>query len=310
MGTEHEIFLPLVYSSQKTLKSSFGAHGIRFGLAVQSSSFRSDIMRPIIEREAAIVTTENALTMQSVQAVRGVYHFWEVDAILGYADKLGVGVHGHTTSWWGHNPTWLTRGGFSKAELATILREHISMISHHCYKRLISVDTANEGYLSAGPWYPLGTDDYIRISFEASKEPRPYPPVVYNSIFDTSWEQEKALVSLNSGLIDGIGVQLHLATTMDWEYALDQMDRFLDRMQRRGDWVRLSEVGVRQQNDGESEQQAIIYAAVARLAVRYSDIVRDLVVWGVIPPMWRGDVGLWDSNGNPKPSYYAVMEAL
>ena len=39
-------------------------------------------------------------------------------------------------------------------------------------------------------------------------------------------------------------------------------------------------------------------------------MVTDFIIWGVTPPMWRGDVGLFDSDGSPKQSAYAILDEL
>ena len=207
---------------------------------------------------------------------------------------------------------------FSKTELENILSSHVARISQHYDGQLISLDSANEGYLGCGPWCTLGTNNYVRISFEAAHElylftipdgPTCIPtiPLIYNSIFFNREEEDKALSLLDTGTIDGIGIQLHLTSTEDWQGALNRADNFLNRVRKHGGWARLSEIGVWASSE---EEQAEIYQAITVLAIRHSDIVRDFVVWGVKDPSWRGDVTLFDVNGQPKLAYYAIIEEL
>ena len=304
---EHIYYFPIMYCNRDTLKGLFGEHGIRFGFAVSSKSFENEVKGAIIGEHASVVTPEVAMKMEFIQPKRNFYTFGEADKIVRYAQELGIDVHGHTASWSLQNPDWLLDGTFSKDELAHILYNHIFILVHHYEGQLISMDAANEGFLGCGPWCPLGTDNYVRISFDAAKNET---PLVYNSLFLSKDEEDKALALLDVGLADGIGIQLHLATTTDWQGALSRTDLFLDRIRKQGGWARFSEVGVHQQNDSESEQQALIYAEITKLAIKHSDIIHDFVIWGITPPMWRGDVGIFDHEGNPKPSYYAIMDEL
>ena len=277
---------------------------MRFGFAVSSGLFENPTTRAIIKEHASIVVTENALNMKYTQPKQGKFNFSEGDKIVRYARELGIDVHGHTASWWHANPSWLTDGTFSFAELEYILANHISTLSKHYDGKLASLIAANEGYLSCGVWHKIGMNNYVQTSFNAA---RGNTPLIYNSIFPDIQEENKALALLDAGSIDSIGIQLHLTSTADWKRRLDSTDKFLDRLKKRGAWACFSEVGVLATND---QEQAIIYAAVTQLAIKHKDVVRDIIVWGIIPPMWRGDVGIFDKDGIPKPAYWAVMDAL
>ena len=313
----YKVHFPLIYGGHKTLQSEFSKHGIRFGFAVGAGSFRNETTYTIIKNHAAIVGTECATKMEYTQPMRGMFDFTEADDIVDYAEELGIDVYGHSFSWSLQNPDWLDNGTFTYSELEYILFNHVNTLSHHFEGHLVGMDAANEGFLSCGPWCPLGTNTYVNTSLAAtqlmhSNGPlrKPAAALFYNSIFPTRAEEEFALALLDTGSIDGIGLQLHLATTTDWKRKLDSTDAFLSRIRVHGGIVRFSEVGVHQQNDSESELQALIFAQVTKLAIKHQDIVIDYVVWGIIPPMWRGDTGLFDREGNPKSSYYSVMEAL
>ena len=58
---------------------------------------------------------------------------------------------------------------------------------------------------------------------------------------------------------------------------------------------------------GTLRKQAEMYSELADLAARQR--VERFVVWGVKDPAWRGNVTLFDSQGNRKPAYYSLNKA-
>ena len=297
----HKIYLPIITLQQSSLKSSFARHGIRFGFAVGGSSFENPITRRLIEQHASIVATENALKMEYTQPYEGVFNFTKADDILRYSNELNIGVYGHALSWSLQNPHWLNTGEFTAEQLEVILKQHVSALAARYGSACIALDAANEGFVSKGAWAPMG-NDYINVSLEYARHDC---PVIYNSFFPSQSEYWQALVLLDAGKIDAIGIQLHLHYT-DWEYQLRRTEAFLQTIRNRGGWARFSEVGVL----APEPLQSTIYKETTKLALKYKDIVRDFVVWGIKDPAWRGDVTLFDKDGIPKPAYWAVMDAL
>ena len=307
----YTIHLPLISNYKPGLKDLFGKHGIQFGFSVGSASFRNETTRRLIVQHANIVTTENALKMEVTQPERGVFDFSEGDAIVAAAHELGIDVHGHTASWHMQNPKWLVEGEFTYEELAIILMDHVDELAwHYSEDQLVSLGTANEAYISpdgsiyGGPWQPLD-EDYVTISFLAKQTIGCL--VMYNSFMPyPEHEYTKALNLLDKGWADAIGIQLHLWDG-SYQEKLSSIEILLSQLRQRGSWCRFSEVSVLAANE---QAQAAVYAAVAKLAIKYSDVVRGVIVWGVKDPAWRGNVTLFNKQGEPKLSYHAVVEEL
>ena len=305
---EYRIYLPIVTSQVPGLKDLFGEYGIQFGFSVSSASFKNAITRPLVVQHANIVTPEVALKMEYTQPQQGVWDFTEADMIVAYAKELGIDVHGHTVSWALQNPDWLINGSFTHDQLDSILREHVRAITWHYRDKMVSFDAANEAYIHAdgsvygGPWQSLG-DEYINISFNCSlAKTKP----MYNSFFPhPDQEYPRALDLLDKKWADGIGIQLHLWTG-SYEATLASTEILLKSIRKCGSWCRFSEVGVL----GLEEPQADVYAAIIRLAIKYADVVKGIIVWGIKDPCWRGNVSLFNKYGQPKPAYYAVINEL
>ncbi len=304
----HFVYLPIISKNDASLKELFGNFGIQFGFSVSSGSFVNKIMRSIIVQHANLVTTEVALKMEHTQPEQGKWDWDEVDKIVGSAQELGIDVHGHTVSWALQNPDWLVNGSFTYEQLDSILREHVSWTTYRNRDKFVTFDSANEAYINedgsvyGGPWQPLD-EDYVAVSLKctlAKNKP------MYNSFFPhPDQEYPRALDLLDKGWVDGIGIQLHLWTG-SYQETLDKIETLLKQIRQRGKWCRFSEVGVL----GEGVSQAVAYVAITRLAIEYKDIVKGIVVWGVKDPVWRGNVTLFDNSGQPKLSYYAIVDEL
>ena len=269
----HTIYLPHVSSGYSSLKALFGKHGIQFGFAVSSGSFRSITTRRLIVQHANICTPEVALKMEYTQPQQDVWDFVEADKIVASAKPLGIDVHGHTLSWHMQNPEWLTTGAFTTGQLFEILADHIRTISYRYRNTMVTFDGPNEAYIApdggvfAGPWQPLG-EEYVNISFNcALAKTQP----MYNSFYPhPEMEYPKALDLLDKGWADGIGIQLHL---WDGSYktTLAHTEKFLTQIRQRHSWCRFSEVSVKANTE---QARAAVYAAITRLAIKYKDVVR------------------------------------
>ena len=309
----HTVYLPMVLRSLPTLKAAFAEHGLQFGFAVNNGSFGNDIIYSIIKEHASMVTTENALKMEYTQPEQGIYNFADGDAIVKHAQALGLDIHENGVMLEWQNPKWLIDGKFDRNQLASILGKHVETLAWHYRDQLVGLDVANEafagmdGSLMAGPWQPLN-DLYVFISFDSARAAN--CPVIYNcfSKFEHhNLEHSRALYLLDNEIANGIGIQLHLYEST-WEIDLGRTEAFLIRIRDHGGWCRFSEVGVLASND---RLQADVYRAITQLAIKYKDIVKEVITWGVRDPAgFRGNVTLFNNNGEPKPSCHAVMEEL
>ena len=311
-------YLPIVQNPLPRLQQLFGNYGIKFGFCVHEQSFTRRIRRSIITEHANFVSTGSQLNMKFTQPERNVFDWSRPDNIVKSAHELGIEVHGIPASWaYPLNPDWLVNGTWTNEQLADILKTHVSTLAARYEGKFVSLNVANEAYITGfdpvygGVWQPLG-DDYVRISFESARENSTYP-ILYNSFFPEPADEEydKALGLVSSGLADGIGIQLHLWTG-SWQATLTRTEAFLARIRAANGWCRFSEVGVL----GEDAEQAVAYAAITRLAKENCDIVKAVVVWGVSEWAWRSrpwlnqGVVLFDTNGQPKAAYYAMVKEL
>jgi len=313
----YKFYFPLIYNSEdiKSIGNEFIKHDIDFGFAVNSGIRTNTVQREIVTYHAKVVTMENDYKMKRTQLVKGVFNFWSADQIILFGNENNIDVYGHGVSWALFNPAWVNN--IPDSELAYELSNHVRIVCSH-YRNLSGMDVANEAYaggvrplgiestsLSAGPWSPLG-NDYINISFNSCRNVSS-TKVFYNSFFPHYTDVTQAIQLLDSGLADGIGIQFHLSEGVDYQGLFNRAEYIIQESRKRGTPVRFSEVGVWATSD---ETQANIYRDVVRLALDNNDVVTDFIIWGTTDPSWRGNVTLFNSDGSPKQSAYAILDEL
>ena len=313
------VYFPIIYNYPQVLIKSLGneflKHNIKFGFSVGSGIRNSKIQNEIVEYHAEVVTMENEYKMKQTQPTKGNFTFWGSDQIILFGSENNIDVYGHGISWAIFNPTWINK--VPDSELAYELDRHVRTVCSH-NQTLSGIDVANEAYaggsrdsvlndndIHAGTWLPLGVD-YINISFNSCKDVTNIK-VFYNSFFPHSGDSEKAIQLLDSGLAGGVGIQFHLTEGVDYQGLFNRARYIIQESRKRGTPVRFSEVGVWATSE---EKQALIYRDVVRLALDNSDVVTDFIIWGVTDPSWRGNVTLFNSDGSPKQSAYAILDEL
>src|SRR5262249_8392005 len=82
-------------------------------------------------REFSMVTPENMMKFQFIHPRRDVYAFCDGDALVAFAQANDMKVHGHALVWGEAVPEWVSKGGFSDAEIRDILHDHIATVVGH-----------------------------------------------------------------------------------------------------------------------------------------------------------------------------------
>jgi endo-1,4-beta-xylanase len=240
-------------------------------------------------------------------------------------------IRGHTLVWHNQLPSWLTGGNFTRDELISILRDHILTFVGRYRGRVWAWDVVNEavddsiGALRTNSfWFQRIGPDYIRLAFEYAREADPDARLYYN---DYSIEglngKSNGVYSLVSQLksqgvpIDGVGWQMHQINGFRTEPAHKTNAR---RLADLGLELSITEMDIRINLPSTSEE-------LNRQAAAYRDSInfclttpncRALLTWGFtdrhswIPSFFAGwgDALIYDAGYQPKPSYFALREAL
>lgn len=274
------------------------------------------------------LTPGNAMKWGSVEPTRGTYNWAEADQIVAFAEAHGQQVRGHTLAWHSQNPSWLTNGTWTSAELSTLLNDHIALEVGRYKGRLAAWDVVNEPFNEDGTyrqtlWYNgLGTG-YIAQALTAARAADPDAELYIND-YNVEGVNAKstALYNLVKSLkeqgvpIDGVGLQAHLILGQVPATLQQNIQRFADL----GVDVAITELDIRMTLPSDSTklaQQAADYKAVMNACVAVTRCT-GVTVWGFtdsdswIPDTFPGQGAAtpYDENYAPKPAYYAIAEAL
>ncbi|WP_320779668.1 endo-1,4-beta-xylanase [Streptomyces sp. CRN 30] len=274
------------------------------------------------------LTPGNAMKWGTVEPVRGSYDWAEADRIVEFAEAHGQQVRGHTLVWHSQNPSWLTNGSWTAAELGQVLDDHIATEVGRYEGRLATWDVVNEPFDEDGTyrrtlWYDTLGQDYIARALTAARAADPAAELYIND-YNVEGVNAKstALYDLVRSLkergvpIDGVGLQAHLILGQVPASLQQNIQRFADL----GVDVAITELDIRMQlpaTPAKLAQQADEYEAVVAACVAVSRCT-GVTVWGFtdsdswIPDVFEGYGAAtpYDEDYAPKPAYGAIATAL
>ncbi|SDN03594.1 endo-1,4-beta-xylanase [Streptomyces sp. cf386] len=318
---------PAAHAADTPLRDLAAAKGKVMGTAVTGSKL-TGTYGDIAGREFNALTPGNAMKWGSVEPTRGTFNWAEADQIVDFAEAHGQQVRGHTLVWHSQNPSWLTNGSWTSAELSQLMTDHIATEVGRYKGRLATWDVVNEPFNEDGTyrqtlWYNGLGADYIAQALTAARAADPSAKLYIND-YNVEGVNAKstALYNLVRSLkergvpIDGVGLQAHLILGQVPSTLQQNIQRFADL----GVDVAITELDVRMQLPSDSAkltQQAADYKAVMNACLAVSRCV-GVTVWGFtdsdswIPSTFPGQGAAtpYDENFAPKPAYHAIAESL
>ncbi|MGX1546387.1 endo-1,4-beta-xylanase [Streptomyces adustus] len=309
------------------LRDLAAAKGKVVGTAVTGSKLTGSY-GDIAGAQFGSLTPGNAMKWGSVEPTQGTFNWAEADQIVAFAQAYNQQVRGHTLVWHSQNPSWLTNGTWTSAQLGTLLQNHISTEVGRYQGRITAWDVVNEPFNEDGTyrstlWYNGLGADYIASALTWARAADPAAKLYIND-YNVEGVNAKstALYNLVKSLkergvpIDGVGLQAHLILGQVPSTLQQNIQRFADL----GVDVAITELDIRMALPADSTklaQQAADYKAVTAACVAVTRCV-NLTVWGFTDSdSWvdstfpgYGAATLYDANYAPKPAYYGVAEAL
>jgi endo-1,4-beta-xylanase len=283
----------------------------------------------IAAAEFNILTPENAMKWDATESSQNNFNFTEADRHVAWGQTNGMQIHGHTLVWHSQLPGWVS-GISSASTLTSVMNNHIDKVMAHFKGKILVWDVVNEAFEDNGNYrtsvfYNLLGKGFIEQAFIRARAADPAAKLIYNDYnleytgakSNAAYNMLKDLKSRNIP-VDGIGFQMHL----DIQYGFDYND-FATNMQRFADLgleIYITEMDVRVPSSpsaADLQTQANYYKGVIEKCMA-QPAVKAIQIWGFtdkyswVPQTFpgRGAALIFDSNYNPKPSYYAVQTAL
>ena len=294
--------------------SSFSPSGI--AAPPNASAFRNAALIRLVKEQFSILTPENELKpdfVLDVQASKSLVrntgdetsvavHFDSAKGVLSFAKANGMKVHGHVLVWHSQTPEEFFHEGYDRSKpqvsrevmlgrLENYIREVLTKTEEMYPGVIVSWDVVNEAIddgtnwlRKTSPWTRTIGEDHVLRAFEFARKYAPEGVLLYYNDYNTPVPAKLAGITkllkqlMEEGNIDGYGFQMHYSN-----------------------------------NDPSIEQiSKARFKEIMQLMLQYADQTEAVQVWGLTDDMsWRtGQYALlFDSNRNPKPAFYGVLEA-
>jgi endo-1,4-beta-xylanase len=308
-------------------------HDMHIGAAVAVEPLRDNpLYWQTLAREFSKITPENVMKMGPLRPARDQYFWDDADAIVDFAEKHAMQIHGHTLAWHIQQPKWITddEKQWTRETAMQVLKEHIFAVVGRYKGRLKYWDVVNEAIEDNGSprdtvWRRIIGPDYIELAFRWAHEADPGAKLLYNDYSgeglgkksDKIYELVRDLKQKGVP-IHGVGLQMHL--DLDSPPPARDIAANMKRLGELGLEVHVTEMDVRIKEPitpEKLEKQGQIHRDVMLVALQ-SGVCKTFTFWGIsdarswIPGWFKGyNEGLpFNRHFQPKPAYHGLIEAL
>ena len=317
------------------------------GAAAPQGAFMNPSLMKLMIAQFSILTPENELKPDSVLDVSRsrklaaedetavAVHFDAAKPLLDFAQKYGLKVHGHVLVWHSQTPEAFFHEGYdTKKPLVTrevmlgrlenYIREVLTQTEEKYPGVIVSWDVVNEAIddgtnqiRKGSKWTQVIGEDFVTYAFEYARKYAADGVLLYYNDYNTAYPGKLAGIIkmirplIEAGTIDGYGFQMHHTTGQP---SNGQITNAVEKIAALGIKLRVSEmdIGITKYTETGLQAQADKYKFVMELMLRYADQTEAVQVWGLTDNMsWRSQSYplLFDKKMNPKPAFYAVLEA-
>ncbi|MFJ9245944.1 endo-1,4-beta-xylanase [Streptomyces sp. NPDC101776] len=318
---------PAAHAADTPLRDLAAAKGKVIGTAVTGSKL-TGTYGAVAGAQFSSLTPGNAMKWETVEPTQGSFNWSEADQIVAFAQAHNQQVRGHTLVWHSQNPSWLTNGTWTSAQLGSLLQNHISTEVGRYKGEITAWDVVNEPFNEDGTyrstlWYNGLGANYIAQALTWAHAADPAAKLYIND-YNVEGVNAKstALYNLVKSLkaqgvpVDGVGLQAHLILGQVPATLQQNIQRFADL----GVDVAITELDVRMAlpaDAAELAQQKADFKSVVAACVAVTRCV-NVTAWGFtdsdswVPGTFPGYGAAtpYDENYAPKPAYYGIAEAL
>jgi len=244
-------------SSSRSLKDAY-AGSFMVGAALNQAQFNEQDQRgvAIVKSQFNTITPENILKWENVHPRLGEYAFAEPDRYVGFGERNGMFIVGHTLVWHSQTPRWVffdaNGNRVSRDTLLARLRDHIHTVVGRYKGRIKGWDVVNEavdedGSLRKSLWHEIIGPDYIEKAFQWANEADPQAELYYNDYSVENAPKRNGIVNLVRNLqskgirVTAVGLQGH--NRLEWP-TLAQQDSTIAAFAALGVKVAITELDI------------------------------------------------------------------
>ncbi|MCC5478756.1 non-reducing end alpha-L-arabinofuranosidase family hydrolase [Streptomyces barringtoniae] len=298
-----------------TLAGAAAGSGRYFGTAVSSGRLGDSTYSTILDREFNMITPENEMKWDTTEPSRGTFNFGPADSIVGHASAHGQRMRGHTLVWHSQLPGWV-KSITDANTLRSVMDHHITTEMTHFKGKIYAWDVVNEAFADGGSGQHRSSvfqdvlgNGFIEEAFRTARNADPSAKLCYNDYNIENWTDAKtqgvyAMVKdfKSRGVpIDCVGFQSHFGAGGPPAGYQTTLSKFAAL----GVDVQITELDIAQASPTAYTNAVQACMNVARCT--------GITVWGIRDSdSWRTGENplLFDSSGNKKPAYNAVLTAL
>lgn len=277
-----------------------------------------------------VITLENAMKPIHLMPQPNIPTFEEADAMIELAKKHNIDIHGHTLVFGESLPRWMrelpTRSKADKHAVEQTMTQYITTVVTHFKDKVKSWDVINEPlapFENDTPdwrnhlWYQAMGKDYIEIALRAARQADPNALLFINeNALENNndagnrnrWRMLMDTIVLpmkEKGLIDGVGMQGHVAELPRDAIDAATVTNHLRELEIHGLLGRISEIDVDTNSQQERAEQ---YANTLQACLLAKNCI-SFTMWGVMSG-YENEGLVWDKSGRPLPAVKKMQEVL
>lgn len=304
---------------------------VQFGVAIDAAPLREDTRyRDLAKLEFFMLTPADAMKMGPLRPGHDRFLWSDSDELVQFAESNAQRVHGHTLVWHGQLPAWVESQSWTREELLSVLREHVSAVVTRYKGRVQVWDVVNEAFEDDATrrqsvWQRIIGPEYIEYAFRWAHEIDPEAVLLYNDYngeglgkkSDAIYELLRDLKSREVP-VHGVGLQMHI--TVGKLPSSKELRANLRRLADLGLELHVTEADVRIPMPATAEalaEQVKNYHQLLRIALEFPQL-RSWTIWGFSdrhswePRTFKGYGAAlpWDENYEAKPARNALRNAL
>jgi GH35 family endo-1,4-beta-xylanase len=316
------------------------------GMAGDLPSRYSDAELELAAAHFAAITPENCMKPERVHPAEDRWEFERSDALVEWAQKNDMTIHGHTLVWHAQTPDWFFEGG-DPDTIRQRMKGHIETLVGRYKCRLQSWDVVNEAISDGGnsetaktenlrnsKWLQSLGPELLTLAFKYARDADPDAVLYYNDYsIESGPKHASSMVLLKRLLddgapIDAVGIQGHWRSgrvpfediekaitdyaSLGLKVSITELDVTI-RGESGGQFGRRRSLGSAPPSLEDLNAQAEDYARLFAIFKKHENVIERITFWGLNDRRtwrWGQHPLLFDANNNPKPAYASIVNLV